>query len=450
MSDDKEEFADEEPETAAEPLGSVWDLPGSEPRLLESKEIPTAEIAELPNIRQSYHGIEGLAETMHLNGQLQPCWIRPSLGDHGLPYELIFGYRRKKAAELLNEQGVDGWQTIRCEVREVADGEELSKVIVENFQREQPSAVAEARAMQQLKDQFGMSNKEIANKLGCDPSQVSHRLSLLKLAVPEPTIAALLPEPEISPSAGDSSISPALAPALPEKDLSEEEAIAYADQFDAAAGASKPAKAKPAVDILDMVEKGEISASVAEVITTVKARAQQEKLAELAKKNSWNVKKASSWAKNVEENVVSEEELTLDDLNMVQIEDVRELPRLRPRDNLSKEDYERLGLYTLLRNGMDREILDYLHERLTTPYEALWNYVERLPLEEVTALKERMLRRYIGSAHRFSSLEAELRQKMGTVELIPPPSYDDEIDLPSAFDDDSEFEELLGLPEVED
>ena len=181
----EEQPADDE---QAEELVGALELPGAAAVPLDVRDIDLEEIAELDNIRPGHHDIPHLAETMHLEGQLQPCRVRPAPAGatHGKPYELIFGFRRKRAAEYLASQGIEGWETLRCEVVEVPDDEKIAQMVVENFQREDMSPIAEARAMYALKHSTDpeLANGEIARQLGCDPSHVSHRLTLLKLGLP--------------------------------------------------------------------------------------------------------------------------------------------------------------------------------------------------------------------------------------------------------------------------
>ena len=365
--------------------------PGAEKVPLDVRDLPLDQIGEGANVRPTYHGIEELAETMHLQGQLQPCVVRPSPeeNEHGKPYELVCGFRRYRAARFLHDEEIEGWDTLRCEVRDIPDSRRIRQTIVENFQREDLSPAAEARAMQQLKQSAEpeLSNVEVARELGCDPSHVSHRLKLLELALPEEEVVS-----------------------------------------------DKKKKKKP-VDILEMVDRGEIQASTAEVIVSLDDREQQEKLATLVKRGDWSTKKASQWARDVKENVVRDgEEEELGPVEMIQVEDVVDLPFLRPRADLSDEEIERLSLYIILRNGMDREMLEYLEAKHDTPYESLWSYVADLSIEDVRKLTRRMAVRYIAAAHRWFSLEPRLKGDLGL------PEEASEEDL-------REAEELLGLLE---
>lgn len=458
---------------------SAFDLPSSEAKLIEIKEISLDQIAELPNIRQSYHGIEGLAETMHLEGQLQPCWVRPAQpgAEHGKPYELIFGYRRKRAAELLNERGIEGWETLRCEVREINDGEELSKVIVENFQREDPSPVAEAKAMLALKQSTDppMTNEEVARRLGVDASQVSKRLAMLNLG-----ISAAPKRPALSEGASEAeSAEGEPADVAGNKERGTEEPVSEAERVmqeapeppssDTESGEEAPVVASseqnaepeiidaPQVDILEMVDKGEISASHAEIIATLDDRRDQEKLAVLVKRHQWPVRKAEVWARKVKEHQLDEGGEEMGPVEWVTIEDVVEIPRLHPRADITDAQIKKITAYALLRNGMDREVLEYLDEEMGYPFSSLWDYVSLLSEEDVDELIRRLALRYVSAAHRYHDLEPTLKDELDAPaeedvwegddeELaLPAPAADDMAALPSAGDGADDF---FGLPAV--
>jgi ParB/RepB/Spo0J family partition protein len=444
--------------------------PGAPKAPLDVREIPLDDIGERDNIRPAYHGIEGLAETMHLQGQLQPCLVRPTPdgASHGKPFELVCGHRRRRAAEFLRERGLAGWETIRCEVKDIPDDSRIRKTIVENFQREELSPVAEARAMQELKFTTDppMSNIEIAKALGCDPSQVSHRLKLLSLAPPPPKVT-----PKPTPESGeetqtelskvaDQDVADENMPSISDDDVfqssgvssgvvTQEETVfaeenletvdhAITDE-DSDDSAEPEVPEKPAVDILDMVDKGEISASTAEVIASLEEREQQEKLAILAKRGQWSTKKAASWARDVKENIVDEGVEDLGPVDMIQMEDVVELMHLHPKADITDDEIAQITCYALLRNGMDREMLDYLEDKMGVPYEELWDYVSSLSIEDTRELTRRLAVRYISAAHRWFSLEPSLKDHFGVPETSDDPDLtasaaELEVSLPGAGD----------------
>jgi len=416
---------------------SAFDLPGADRVPLDVRDIPLDQIAELPNIRQNYHGIEGLAETMYLEGQLQPCLVRPASAqeEHGKPYELIFGYRRKRAAEMLAEREIEEWKELRCEVHDVADGEELSKMIVENFQREKPSPVSEAKAMQALKLSCDppMSNAEVARRLGCDPSQISHRLSLLSLGLAAPNKPL-----QLSSSEDDTPEDPEIKevmesapePAEGETGMQAESPIVAVSEDPEAEEQAEVVK--PAVDILDMVDKGQISASAAEVIASLDKREDQEKLAVLVKRHDWGVKKTAAWARQVKAHELDEGSEEMGPIEMLTIDDVTELPRLQIRGDLTEQEIAKVTLYALLRNAMDREMLDYLDEEMGYSFSSLWEYVRDLSDANVIELTKRMTLRYVRAAHRFHDLEPSLKDDLGAPEDYESIYVEEELALPAA------------------
>jgi ParB family chromosome partitioning protein len=116
--------------------------------------------------------LDSLTASVKELGVLQPVLVRPD-GD-GL-YELIAGERRWRAARRA------GLPTIPAVVRQVEDRDALERAIVENLHRADLSAVEEARAYQQLIDDFGLTQDEVATRVGKSRSAVANTLRLLQL-----------------------------------------------------------------------------------------------------------------------------------------------------------------------------------------------------------------------------------------------------------------------------
>lgn len=397
---------------------STFDLDPAVPVPLDVRDIPLEDIAELPNIRPSYRDIEELAKTIYVEGQLQPCLVRPTPNgaSHDKPFELIYGYRRKRAIEYLRDkQKLEDIQTLRCEVREVTNREDLSKMIVENMQREQLSPVAEAQAMLVLKNsvQPPLSNAEVARRLGCDPSQVSHRIKMVtKLAIPPAPAEEALPvsqdeETEAEDGAETSEESTFTIADLPAPGGSMEKVKEDEPEEEA----KKPEK--KSVDILELVDSGKISASGAEVIASLEDRDDQEKLAQLMVRNDWGVKKASKWVQQVKTHTLDEGSEEMGPVEQVEPLDVTELPFLYLREDISDDDFAKANLYILLRNGMDQELLFYLEEKMQVDYRSLWDYVDGLSVADVKKLTRLYIQRYLMASHRFHSLEATLQERLG-------------------------------------
>lgn len=438
----EEGSSEEELEEEREP--TAFDLDKSDDVPLDVRNIPLEDIAELPNIRPAYHGIERLAETIYTEGQLQPCLVRPSDSDadHGKPFELIFGYRRKRAIEFLKEdKELEGFDTIRCEVRDVKDEKELAKMIVENIHREDLSPVAEATAMMALKKSTEpeMTNAEVARQLGCDPSHVSHRISMVtKLAVPG-TKAKMAIGPVEDKKEEAEEVEEVKADKKPvKKDDPKEEKDIDLETEDSDVEVEDETNEKednePRVDILELVDTGKINASTAEVISSLDNRDDMEKLAELVVRNDWGVRRAEKWVRQVEEqkDAIEEEEDAWGPLELVRPEDVVDLPVLNLKDDLDSNDLNRVIAYALLRNGLDQEMLFYLRDEMGVEYEQLWDYLRDLSDKNISTLIERLAKRYITSAHRYHSFEPSLISDLAEPDqptTLPEVDMADELDL---------------------
>jgi ParB family chromosome partitioning protein len=125
-----------------------------------------------PRKRVDAEGVAGLADSVRVQGVIQPIVVRPD-GDGG--YELIAGERRWRAAK-----GA-GLATVPAIVRDADDRDSLLLALVENVAREDLSPVEEARAYAVLQDEFGLSLGDVAERVGRSKPSVSNRLRLLDL-----------------------------------------------------------------------------------------------------------------------------------------------------------------------------------------------------------------------------------------------------------------------------
>jgi ParB family transcriptional regulator, chromosome partitioning protein len=125
-----------------------------------------------PRRRVDAEGVAGLADSVRVQGVIQPIVVRPD-GDGG--YELIAGERRWRAAK-----GA-GLATVPAIVRDADDRDSLLLALVENVAREDLSPVEEARAYAVLQDEFGLSLGDVAERVGRSKPAVSNRLRLLDL-----------------------------------------------------------------------------------------------------------------------------------------------------------------------------------------------------------------------------------------------------------------------------
>ena len=125
-----------------------------------------------PRVRFDYNELEGLACSIRANGLLQPINVR-ALENGEL--ELISGERRLRAARMI------GMTKIPCIVMNASDQQSALFAIIENVQREDLDFFEEAVAIERLMTEYGLSQDEIAGKLGKAPSTLSNKLRLLRL-----------------------------------------------------------------------------------------------------------------------------------------------------------------------------------------------------------------------------------------------------------------------------
>ena len=93
-------------------------------------------------------------------------------------YELIMGERRTRAAR---EAGL---QSIPAVVRDTADEHLLRDALLENLHRSELNPLEEASAYQQLLEDFGITQEELAGRIGRSRPQISNTIRLLRLPVP--------------------------------------------------------------------------------------------------------------------------------------------------------------------------------------------------------------------------------------------------------------------------
>jgi ParB family transcriptional regulator, chromosome partitioning protein len=138
-------------------------------------ELPLEVIS--PNPRQprtvfDEEAMNELVESIREVGMLQPIVVRP-IG--GAQFELVMGERRWRAAQ---QAGVD---TIPAIVRETADHELLRDALLENLHRAQLNPLEEAAAYQQMLEDFGCTQEELAGRIKRSRPQISNTIRLLRL-----------------------------------------------------------------------------------------------------------------------------------------------------------------------------------------------------------------------------------------------------------------------------
>lgn len=146
-------------------------------------EVPLDSIRPNPRQPRTVFDEDDLAELVHSIreiGVLQPIVVRPVPTDtddvpEGVHYELIMGERRWRASR---EAGND---TVPAIIKATEDDALLRDALLENLHRSQLNALEEAAAYQQLLDDFGCTQEELAGRIGRSRPQISNTLRLLKL-----------------------------------------------------------------------------------------------------------------------------------------------------------------------------------------------------------------------------------------------------------------------------
>jgi ParB family transcriptional regulator, chromosome partitioning protein len=148
----------------------------------ELRDLPVSDIE--PNRYQPRRAfdpgaLDELKQSLATSGLLQPVVVRQTDGG----YELVAGERRLRAARDL------GWKRIHAVVRDVDDRTLLTLALVENLQRASLSPIDEAEGYDRLSREFGLSQSDVAEKVGRNRSTVANAIRLLKL--PKPVQALL-------------------------------------------------------------------------------------------------------------------------------------------------------------------------------------------------------------------------------------------------------------------
>lgn len=188
---------------------------------------------------------EELAELEHSIrefGVLQPIVVRPLSGTGAdATYELVMGERRLRASKAV------GLTEIPAVIRDTKDADMLRDALLENLHRANLNALEEASAYQQLLSDFGITQDELAKRIGRSRPQVTNTLRLLKLPikVQQRVAAGVLSAGHARAilSVTDAANQEKLATKIVNEELSVRAAEAAAVTM--GAGPSKPAKPKP-------------------------------------------------------------------------------------------------------------------------------------------------------------------------------------------------------------
>lgn len=158
----------------------------------DSMQVMELDIAKIipqenqPRKNFAQESLQELADSIREHGILQPVLVRPK----GECYEIIAGERRWRAAEMAD------LQVIPALVKEMPDIEAAEISLVENLQREDLSAIEEARAYKNLLEQYHYTQEHIAERVGKSRAYIANTIRLLNLS---PEIIAMIDQKQITP-----------------------------------------------------------------------------------------------------------------------------------------------------------------------------------------------------------------------------------------------------------
>ncbi|WP_371375699.1 ParB/RepB/Spo0J family partition protein [Sporomusa aerivorans] len=158
-------------------LDALFNAPKS-PEAAESNEpineIPVHNI--IPNQHQprrvfDEEALAELAQSIKQHGVIQPVVVRQTLSG----YELVAGERRWRASQIV------GLKQIPAVVREYTDAEMMEIALIENLQRQNLNSIEEAMAFRSLMLEFGLTQEEVAQRIGRSRSMIANIVRLLNL-----------------------------------------------------------------------------------------------------------------------------------------------------------------------------------------------------------------------------------------------------------------------------
>ena len=126
-----------------------------------------------PRSHMNQIALNELAESIKMQGIMQPIVVR-SIGN--MKYEIVAGERRWRAAKLANLSEVP------ILIKDIPDESALAMALIENIQREDLNAIEEAKGIQRLIDEFGMTHESASHILGKSRTTVTNLLRLLNLS----------------------------------------------------------------------------------------------------------------------------------------------------------------------------------------------------------------------------------------------------------------------------
>ncbi len=144
-------------------------------------EVPIDEVIpnpQQPRMVMDEDRLRELTDSVRMYGIIQPLLVTQETGQDGRPvYQLIAGERRLRAAKAA------GLEMVPVTIRQTTSQELLEIAIVENVQRADLNPLEEALAFQRLREEFGLTQAEVAERVGKSRTAVANTMRLLDLPV---------------------------------------------------------------------------------------------------------------------------------------------------------------------------------------------------------------------------------------------------------------------------
>ena len=174
-------------------LGKGLDALFMDNETVDSGGVVTLRLSEIePNRDQprkifSEEALNELADSIREHGVLQPLLVRPLPGGS---YQLVAGERRWRASRMA------GLQEVPVVIREMDEEQAMEIALIEDLQREDLTAIEEATGYKQLMERYGMTQEQVAKRVGKSRPAIANALRLLNL--PQ-KVMDMVGEGEVSP-----------------------------------------------------------------------------------------------------------------------------------------------------------------------------------------------------------------------------------------------------------
>jgi len=154
-------------------LSSADDVSNNESNLQNCKIDNLVTGKYQPRTHMNEKALKELAESIKAQGIMQPIVVRYLDNKR---YEIIAGERRWRAAKIANLDEVP------ILIKNIPDESALAMALIENIQREDLNAIEEAKGIQRLIDEFGMTHESASEILGKSRTTITNLLRLLSLS----------------------------------------------------------------------------------------------------------------------------------------------------------------------------------------------------------------------------------------------------------------------------